>query len=115
MNVQHCVRDKDEWCPCEPKSLVRHRPTHTTFEVYADPALGPEQQVGLDEFRWRLIHVCEGHPHPPPEAQALLGREAIVMCLYYLGWVRLIEIKNPPDAQNGAPSGAEPQRAGGQQ
>jgi len=54
------VRAPSDWQACEPKSLVRHMPTHTIFQLFTRPGLAPDHYLALEDFDARLVHVCEG-------------------------------------------------------
>jgi hypothetical protein len=71
---------------------VRHLPTRTIFEFYPLRDLPSNHVLRVKDFRARLVHVCEGHPEPPPGLITLLSAEAVVMGLHFLSVVKLAEI-----------------------
>lgn len=86
-----CVREAGDWQPCEPKCFVRHVPTRSMFEFYPIPGTPPDRPLGLEDFEARLAHVCDGCPVPPAAELEILGREALLMGLHFIGMVTLLE------------------------
>lgn len=86
-----CVREARDWEPCEPKCFVRHVPTGAMFEFYPVPGTPPDSPLELEDFEARLAHVCEGYPVPPAAELEILGREALLMGLHFIGMVTLLE------------------------
>ncbi|MFO1097891.1 MAG: hypothetical protein U1E81_06345 [Xanthobacteraceae bacterium] len=86
-----CVREARDWEPCEPKCFVRHLPTQAMFEFYPVPGTPPDKPLELGDFEARLAHVCDGYPVPPAAELEILGREALLMGLHFIGMVTLLE------------------------
>ncbi|HYM98947.1 MAG TPA: hypothetical protein VET25_04325 [Aestuariivirgaceae bacterium] len=91
-----CVRQPEDWQPCELKTLVRHLPTHTIFELYPVSHKQPDDVLELADFCSRLVHVCEGYSAPPPHERTRLCREAVLMGLHYLGLVEFAGSSTEP-------------------
>lgn len=85
------IREARDWMPCEPKIFVFHVPTRAMFELFPDPAKGPEDALELTDFRTRLVHLCEGASVPEPPELQKLGKEALLMGLRYIGLVDLVD------------------------
>jgi hypothetical protein len=87
-----CVREARDWCPCEPWSFVCHVPTRAMFEFYPAPGVPLDKPLELEDWEVRLAHVCEGYPVPLAAELEILGREALLMGLHFIGLVSLREV-----------------------
>lgn len=64
-------------------TLWLHRPTHSVWQVWLDPAIDTETTTRVTRFDFiaTLNHVCDGHAIPAGADLTALGRAAIVVCL----------------------------------
>jgi hypothetical protein len=81
------VRAPTDWQACDPKTVVRHVPTGTLYQLYTRPGLSADAPLALDDFGARLVHVCEGYAPPVDPVLQVLQHEALLMGLHYLGLV----------------------------
>jgi hypothetical protein len=71
-----------------------HRPTHAIFAFYPREGLPTEAFVTLENFEAQLVHVCHGQASPWGFELERLCREAAIVGLSFLGYVRLIRVSD---------------------
>jgi hypothetical protein len=93
-NFRYAVREPDDWCTGPTRSLVMHRPTDAFFVVYPRKRLPRDAFLKLEDFDALLMCVRDGGIGPFGFELERLRREAVVMRLSYLGFVRLIRVSD---------------------
>jgi hypothetical protein len=100
-NFRYAVREPDDWCQSPTKSLVLHWPTDALFVVYISQTswsisrkrFPRDAFLKLEDFAALLMCVCGNRIGPKGYELERLRREAVVMGLSYLGFVRLIRVR----------------------
>jgi hypothetical protein len=75
----------EEWSSIEGSRMMRHKPTHTVFEIECDDVAMERGEATVFEFSARLVHVCDSHAVPSAAEQAPLARAAIAIFLQEIG------------------------------